>query len=1485
MSFFHSNTYKKTLLPLIFAIVAFIFTVVISELEFVRNFEYQITDTAKFRLKNHIEAKKEEQEETNITGKVDSEIMILGVNEASFTRYVDSQFGTFPWPREVYAEFLAYFNLDLPRRFKSKRIISILAKEPDESKRQAIGELIYTAYEKSDTLLELVRTSYPDEKARKIALKVYEQLQETLGVDYGELTLKKELLENTLVAKQAREKIAKQWFNLVYKINLDELKALTWNSIRPQMVFFDIFIDLPRDKKSDKLLFDELKRQRDFNYIFIDFLTSNEKDGRFLIEGSKIKERMDYLKKMAITNIHNNKGKKITPSKTGRMGLDIKPPLLGVLENVSGVGPANILVDKDGKRRKMPLIWKIYDERLMDHPFYIPTIDLTLTLNRYYNIKKPDDYTKIMKDNVKVELGKAITLKKATIRKRLYYVRSGLGISQANQDRDPEEPLTTKAPEDDSDETLTEQEEKDESSDSGDLKSKESKSKDDSNTKEKSKPGQAEEDIEKVQKDIKYRWTEFVDPFMDLIIKRILNQLKQSKTGDDKLNYTSLLKVLLEDSQLKMELEKKYKENSLNLRVNQDVLKKEIIDFLNSLTETSLRNHSNFFMVEDKRFHKVKLTQLKKLYERLNKEYLILPHLIQEIEDKENKEKKIVFLNNLDGNLVYKGVTIVKEDLISENQSSKTEINSILELLKKNQLIRYKEELVQLYSLKILNEAKLNQFIEKQGDQKVKDTISQIGFGGNVANQKINELYSELKGQFKVNKTLANKILKNLQQKNLISFNKRKAHYIQLEISKLYTLQEFRNNSNLLNAQKVRIIDSLIKQAEISSDQGNAEKYFSLPMDQTLNFIKEKSDYPLEIIKTTLKKINAKYQVQKGVDLTTRIILDEKGKVFKIAKPKRILIYTGGLQAPVLFLEKMIGYLEGKDSLSKTPYYHTLLEIGKNIQNEVSSDLPLSVQELEILLGIIKSKIVMPQLDEPQKANTNQVPPFTLIPIPEKDKIVKVNPEILKTYLIQEKDIIIPIDIDGQININFQGENGSYINTIFGKYMMYSRGLPHPAPGVNKTDFDWQLFKNKVVCIGFNTSAGVGSGKDHFGTPYGELYGIEIHANALYTLLERDFIYDLPGELFQVSGLKLLPDKTYDSTIFTLLLIPGIIGLLVGVFYYLFMNKIILSAVKAGVIGLVVVFFLPILLDVINNGFTMSYVSTINLSLAVVLGLILPRISILRGFLSFFIILLVFIASNIFYIFPGLNLDIPLMGGILTIGFTFIGLTIYKLVTEEKEKRKIKGMFSKYVSPDLVHQLLNSSKKLELGGEDKILTVLFSDIRGFTKLSEGLDPQALVSHLNEYYTAMTQILQEYKGTLDKYIGDAIMAFWGAPIPIADHALLACKTCLEMMEKLDEMNDNWPVEKHIHIGIGLNSGNMTVGNMGSANRMDYTIMGDNVNLGSRVESVNKMYTTEVIITEYTYELVKDMVICRELDMIRVKGKEKPVKIYELLGINE
>jgi len=240
-----------------------------------------------------------------------------------------------------------------------------------------------------------------------------------------------------------------------------------------------------------------------------------------------------------------------------------------------------------------------------------------------------------------------------------------------------------------------------------------------------------------------------------------------------------------------------------------------------------------------------------------------------------------------------------------------------------------------------------------------------------------------------------------------------------------------------------------------------------------------------------------------------------------------------------------------------------------------------------------------------------------------------------------------------------------------------------------------------------------------------------------------------------------------------------------------------------------------------------------------------------------------------------INYSIPFAG----MFFSYISIILYRSSTEEREKRKIRAMFGKYVSPEVVAQMMDNPP--ELGGVDRELTVFFSDIRGFTSLSETLTPQELVKHLNEYLSVMTDVILETGGTLDKYVGDEIMCFWGAPLEVKDHAWSACHCALLQKTKLAELNAHWPPEKRLAIGIGLNTGIMTVGNMGSAGRMNYTLMGDNVNLGARLEGTNKIYGTMIIVSEYTYAMVKDRFIFRELDTIRVKGKNKPVVIYELI----
>ncbi|MEZ4872606.1 MAG: adenylate/guanylate cyclase domain-containing protein [Bdellovibrionales bacterium] len=182
------------------------------------------------------------------------------------------------------------------------------------------------------------------------------------------------------------------------------------------------------------------------------------------------------------------------------------------------------------------------------------------------------------------------------------------------------------------------------------------------------------------------------------------------------------------------------------------------------------------------------------------------------------------------------------------------------------------------------------------------------------------------------------------------------------------------------------------------------------------------------------------------------------------------------------------------------------------------------------------------------------------------------------------------------------------------------------------------------------------------------------------------------------------------------------------------------------------------------------------------------------------------------------------------------------------------------------------------------MSVFFSDVRGFTTISEQLDPQALSDLLNSYLTPMTDLVFKNKGTLDKYMGDAVMAFFGAPIAYPDHAAAACRCAIQSLEKLKELQKEYEEKglPMIDIGIGINTGEMSVGNMGSETVRNYTVMGDAVNLGSRLEGINKQYGTRIIISEYTYENVKDQFLCREIDWVRVKGKVEPVRIYECIA---
>lgn len=235
----------------------------------------------------------------------------------------------------------------------------------------------------------------------------------------------------------------------------------------------------------------------------------------------------------------------------------------------------------------------------------------------------------------------------------------------------------------------------------------------------------------------------------------------------------------------------------------------------------------------------------------------------------------------------------------------------------------------------------------------------------------------------------------------------------------------------------------------------------------------------------------------------------------------------------------------------------------------------------------------------------------------------------------------------------------------------------------------------------------------------------------------------------------------------------------------------------------------------------------------------------------------------------------------------FFAVTLFKYFTEEREKKKIKNAFQHYLNPAVINDLMENPGALKLGGEKKELTVFFSDVRGFTTISETLSPEALSSLLNEYFTPMTNIILESGGLLDKYIGDAIMAVWGAPLPCDDHADRALEGSLKMLDALDVLREGWRARglPLIDIGCGVNTGHMVVGNMGSDQRFDYTVLGDSVNLGARLEGVTKQYGVKLICSEFSAKKLKrpQQFVLRELDSIQVKGKTEPVLIYECMRV--
>lgn len=397
--------------------------------------------------------------------------------------------------------------------------------------------------------------------------------------------------------------------------------------------------------------------------------------------------------------------------------------------------------------------------------------------------------------------------------------------------------------------------------------------------------------------------------------------------------------------------------------------------------------------------------------------------------------------------------------------------------------------------------------------------------------------------------------------------------------------------------------------------------------------------------------------------------------------------------------------------------------------------------------------------------------------------------------------------------INFRGPAGTFPTYSFSNVVddsEYSLGSEEDTD-IFELHKEWGTFKDKIVFIG----ASAEELQDNKLTPFFEfggqkkkMPGVELHANALSTLLRGDFI--------------------------------GYVD-----------NRIVFA---------IMLFF------------------------AVLLTLLAQKTRPLVGSLLAFAIAVLY-AGVAYMLFIKYRLWIEVVSPLSTILLGYVGSVVQRVVIERQEKGRVKRVFQQYVAKSVVDNMLATGEMPRFGGERRELTVLFSDIRSFTSYCERHAPENVVFTLNEYLTAMVDIIFRHQGTLDKFVGDEIMALYGAPLYFQNHAVRACETAYEMIMNLRELQKKWSRsdQDFFQIGIGINTGKMIVGNLGSQQLFDYTVIGDEVNLAARLEGANKQYWTTIIISESTYEQARSRVVVRELDLVRVKGKKRPVKIFELRGI--
>lgn len=402
-----------------------------------------------------------------------------------------------------------------------------------------------------------------------------------------------------------------------------------------------------------------------------------------------------------------------------------------------------------------------------------------------------------------------------------------------------------------------------------------------------------------------------------------------------------------------------------------------------------------------------------------------------------------------------------------------------------------------------------------------------------------------------------------------------------------------------------------------------------------------------------------------------------------------------------------------------------------------------------------------------------------------------------------------------------------------------------------------------------------------------QMYGVEIHATAVQNFLDNNFITRV-DPVFKIATLLVLSYLIFGASV-------ALKRLRIKNHYVLIALSFIAALVLVAAVSWLLFYILglsgssPVEFIKIQTTQIQLVLLASLLILAFMVSYYFKRAGSLVEFVTEIAAIIVTVAT-FFGIYEYTNVLFikervlaPVMPFANTILLSYVASIFYQYFTESKQKKQIRNFFTVYVNREVVDQLIESPEQFRLGGEKRELTVLFSDIKGFTNISETMAPEDLVVLLNEYLGAMTDIVFKYGGTLDKYIGDAVMAFWGAPVPQEDHVKRCCWAALEMQERLAELRLKWKKEgkPDIYARIGINTGMMIVGNMGSQSRFNYTVMGDAVNLAARLEPANKAFGTSIIVSEFTNERIQEFCRTRELATITVQGKQKPIRIYELV----